>query len=468
MTGLAGKLPTPTLLLLLAGVIMVITLWTSKKARSVVQTSLDLGRQHEGSERFNSYAVSRGIVRYFSRTAISVNNVLPSAMKNYVNKQFDERPFIAKQAHLGSEAPSFDLVRASVTLVVASILIALGTAMKLPLSTTYVTFMVFMGASLADGAWGRESAVYRVSGVISVVGGWFFTALSAFVVAFIVACLFYYGGPVAIVIVLALAAVIIYRTHKYHGKRTAEQQELAKAVEEGQLTKSKVVEMSIRHLTDILGAFIRTLDDTLDGLAREDLDKLSSTYKEFKKVEKTAWTLKARASTTLDRLEEDGIEAAHMYILVVDYLNEMAKHVTNIAKSSLSHVDNNHKPLLPEQIEELEVVFEDVKNQLISTIAAFKNLDEQSALELIEDVQSFVKVVRNVRKQQIKRIKEHKIGTRNSQLYLNHLSELRNLSLFSNRLVKVYLDLILNPEIPESLEEAAPVTEDDEDQETIG
>jgi hypothetical protein len=125
MTGLAGKLPTPTLLLLLAGVIMVITLWTSKKARSVVQTSLDLGRQHEGSERFNSYAVSRGIVRYFSRTAISVNNVLPSAMKNYVNKQFDERPFIAKQAHLGSEAPSFDLVRASVTLVVASILIAL-------------------------------------------------------------------------------------------------------------------------------------------------------------------------------------------------------------------------------------------------------------------------------------------------------------------------------------------------------
>jgi Na+/phosphate symporter len=157
-----------------------------------------------------------------------------------------------------------------------------------------------------------------------------------------------------------------------------------------------------------------------------------------------------------------------MYILVVDYLNEMAKHVTNIAKSSLSHVDNNHKPLLPEQIEELEVVFEDVKNQLISTIAAFKNLDEQSALELIEDVQSFVKVVRNVRKQQIKRIKEHKIGTRNSQLYLNHLSELRNLSLFSNRLVKVYLDLILNPEIPESLEEAAPVTEDDEDQETIG
>jgi len=453
MAGLAGKLPTPTILLLFAGLVMVVTLWTSKKARTVVQTSLDLGRQYEGSERFNSFAVSRSIVRYIGRTAVSTNNALPESWRRRVNKQFDERPFIAKQAHLGKAAPSFDLVRASVTLVVASILIAIGTALKLPLSTTYVTFMVFMGTSLADGAWGRESAVYRVSGVISVVGGWFFTAFSAFTVAFVVACIFHFGGTIAIVIVIVLAAVIIYRTHRYHGKRLEEQQELAQAVDEGRLTKGKVVDMCIRHLTDLLGAFIRIVKDTFDGLAAEDLDKLNATNREFKKIEKRVWQLKTGASSTLDRLDDDGTETGHMYILVVDYLSEMSKNVASIVKPSLSHVDNNHKPLLPEQIEELQLIFDEVRHQLISTISAFKNLDEDSAQELMAGMPSFVKEVRTVRKRQIKRIKDHLIGTRNTQLYLNHLGELRNLYLFSNRLIRVYLDLILNPDEGEAQDE---------------
>jgi len=180
MDGLAGKVPTPTFLLLLAGVVMVITLWTSKKARSVVKTSLDLGRQKEGYERFSSYAVSRSIVRGFANTANFVNSIMPSGIRSGLIKQFDESHFVEKQKHLGNDAPAFDMLRASVTLVVASILISIGTNLKLPLSTTYVTFMVFMGTSLADGAWGRESAVYRVSGVLSVIGGWFFTAFSAF------------------------------------------------------------------------------------------------------------------------------------------------------------------------------------------------------------------------------------------------------------------------------------------------
>ena len=201
MSGLAGKVPTPTILLLLAGIIMTITLWLSSKAKTVIQTSLDLGRQYEGAERFSSYAVSRSLVRNFSKMALAVNNFMPKRVNSFVLSRFDERPFTEKQAHLGKEAPVFDMVRASVTLVVASILIAIGTSLKLPLSTTYVTFMVFMGTSLADGAWGRESAVYRVSGVLSVIGGWFFTAFSAFIVSFIVVNIFYWGGWIAVVIV---------------------------------------------------------------------------------------------------------------------------------------------------------------------------------------------------------------------------------------------------------------------------
>ncbi|MDX1479227.1 MAG: inorganic phosphate transporter [Saprospiraceae bacterium] len=461
MEGLAGKVPTPTLLLLLAGVIMTITLWTSKKARTVVQTSLDLGRQYEGTERFTSFAVSRSLVRGFSKMAYAVNNVLPKRVRQHVLTQFDERPFLARQAHLGKEAPSFDMIRAAVTLVVASILIAIGTALKLPLSTTYVTFMVFMGTSLADGAWGRESAVYRVSGVISVIGGWFFTAFSAFTVAFIVACIFHFGGPVAIVLVLAIAAYTIYRTHRYHGKRVSEQQEIAKMVDEGDLTKDKVIDKCVHHLTEVLGAYSRTIADAIDGLAAEDLNKLNETYRAFKKIDKKTTRLKHSAGDVLDRLEEDGLEAGHMYMLVVDYLNEMSSHVGQIIKPSLQHVDNNHKPLLPEQIEELREIYAQVDAQLISTINVFRNPDRRNAASFAEMAQNFVKDVRATRKRQIKRIKNNLIGTRNSLLYLNHLGELRNISLFSQRLVKVFTDLILEePATPSETDGAADPSSD--------
>ncbi|MFT5165512.1 MAG: phosphate/sulfate permease [Saprospiraceae bacterium] len=446
MSGLQGKVPTPTLLLLIAGVIMTITLWTSKKARSVVQTSLDLGRQYEGSERFASFAVSRSLVRNFGKFSSLVNKILPEGIKNRVAQQFDEKPFIAKQAHLGKEAPAFDMLRASVTLVVASILISIGTNLKLPLSTTYVTFMVFMGTSLADGAWGRESAVYRISGVISVIGGWFFTAFSAFTVAFVLANIFYFGGTIAIVLVLITAAVIIYRTHRYHGKIQEEKEAFEKSLEEESLNTGKIIELSTKHLTKMLGDFSRILEDTIDGLENEDLSKLNKTYQEFKKTKDHSDSIKFLANKSLDRIEDDDLEAGHLYILIADYLNEMAHGVQNIVKPSLSHVDNNHKPLLPIQIEELKTVQQQLKDRFISTINAFRNTDKSEVDRLQDDLSVSVKTIRNVRKNQIKRIKNHEIGTRNSVLFLNHLGEYRNLTIFSTRMIKVLDDLILNPD----------------------
>ncbi|NNC95380.1 MAG: inorganic phosphate transporter, partial [Chitinophagales bacterium] len=224
MQGLSGKVPTPTAFLLLSGIIMTVTLWTSKKAKSVLKTSLDLGRQQEGSERFASFPVSRKLVRSVSKAADFVNSRLPEDLRRRMEKQFDDAAFNNSKKVLGNQAPSFDLVRASVTLVVSSILIALGTSLKLPLSTTYVTFMVFMGTSLADGAWGKDSAVFRVSGVLSVIGGWFFTAFSAFTVAFLVAGVFYFGGVIAIAVVLIVASVFVIRTHKLHKKRAMAEQ----------------------------------------------------------------------------------------------------------------------------------------------------------------------------------------------------------------------------------------------------
>lgn len=445
MEGLAGKVPTPTLLLILAGVIMTITLWTSKKARKVVQTSLDLGRQYEGTERFASYAVSRSLVRNFNKMITSVNKVIPDRIKKTAGEQFDQRPFTAKQISLGEDAPSFDLMRASVTLVVASILITIGTNLKLPLSTTYVTFMVFMGTSLADGAWSRESAVYRVSGVLSVVGGWFFTALAAFTAAFVLATIFYFGGTIAIVLILALAAIVIYRSHRYHEERMDEQMAFEQGLEEGTLTNEMIVELSINNMTKILNALKKILDDTLDGLAAEDLSKLNKIFTEFKEVQRRAEKIKRKASKSLDKITDDQIEAIHLYMLVADYLNEMTNHTRNIVRDSLDHVDNNHKPLIPVQIQELAFIQDKFKIRIDSTIEVFKSSDSGEAKRLQSELHLFVKAIRTSRKNQIKRIKNHEIGTRNSVLYLHLLGEYRNLSMFSDRLVKVLDELVLDP-----------------------
>ncbi len=446
MDGLAGKVPTPTLLLLLAGLIMVITLYTSRKAKSVVKTSLDLGRQDEGQERFSSFVLSRRIVRNFASAATAINNALPEKWTQAVKRQFDQSPFTKRQREQGKEAPVFDMIRASVTLVVASILIAIGTNLKLPLSTTYVTFMVFMGTSLADGAWGRESAVYRVSGVLSVIGGWFFTAFSAFVVAFAMALIFHFGGLIAISIVLVIAGILIYRTHRYHGKRLKEQVAFEKSFDEGTLTGEKLVNLSHKQLKTFLIQFETQVDSSFKGLREENLNILNHSYQTFRPVVGQVRRLKTISSNFLDRVPESDLEAGHLYILVVEYLYEMSKLTMDIIENNLNHVDNNHKPLLPEQIEELMSLHDMLRERYQTIIEVFKSSDEELTGKLYDHVITYVNIIRNVRKKQIKRIKNHEVGTRNSALYLGHLGELRNLGLFSNRIVRVFDELFLNPQ----------------------
>jgi len=446
MDGLAGQVSTPTFLLLLAGLVMVVTLWTSKKARSVVKTSLDLGRQDVGTERFSSSMLSRSIVRGSITMTAYLQNIIPDKWKENINRQFDERPFTRKQAAMGKEAPAFDMIRASVTLIVSSMLIATGTSLKLPLSTTYVTFMVFMGASLADGAWGRESAVYRISGMLSVIGGWFFTAISAFTMAFIIAAIFYYGGFVAVGIMLVIAAFLIYRTHKLHGQRMEEEQDLEQDLEEDTLTKEKIMEKGVRNLSEILGQFNNLLEDACKGLASEDLPGLIATSKKFDKVYKKTRNLRQKANKALARIPDEDLEGGHFYILLADYLHEMALSVQEVVKQSMSHINNNHKPLLPAQVEELNEINIQLKNRFDAIIDTYKDYEPDKVTQLLAGLPIFLKTLRLSRKNQIRRIKNQEIGTRNSVLFLNHLGEYRNLALFSNRLLKIYEDLVTNPE----------------------
>lgn len=444
MAGLAGKVKTPTIFLLLAGIIMTITLWKSRKAKMVLQTSIDLGRQYEGSERFASYAVSRSLVRNFSKMNKLVNTVLPEKVVASIKKQFDysELDKIAKDtAHDGS---SFDLIRAAVTLMVASILIALGTSLKLPLSTTYVTFMVFMGTSLADGAWGRESAVYRVSGVISVIGGWFFTAFSAFTVAFVIVILFYFGGVSAIVAVLLLAAYLVYRTHTTSQGAGVDKEAFEKTLVSGRMTQQDLVDLSYKNMSSSMEEFMQILDKTVYAFEKEDLPKLVKINRQLKFVLKKTGELQFSANKGLDKIDDDEIESAHMFILIAEYLNEIGHNVSNIVRSTLNHVDNNHKPYLKEQIEELKTLNQQLREINVLVLNVFNTLDEEKTLSTMDFFPPFVQYIRSLRKKQIKRIKTNVIGTRNSMLYLNHLAEYRNIALFTSRIVQVCYDLVIN------------------------
>ena len=442
MTSLSGKVETPFVFLLMAGAIMVVTLWTSKKAKSVVKTSLDLGRQEEGYERFDSSAVSRIIVRSNTNIVKFFNTIIPTGFKEAIDKKFDQKPFKLKQKTLGADAPAFDMIRASVTLVVASILISFATSLKLPLSTTYVTFMVAMGTSLSDRAWGSESAVYRVTGVISVIGGWFFTAFSAFVSAFLMALLFSYFGFPAVFIMVALVAFVIYRTHFLHKKRIEDSEVEGDEISDESLTNSKIIDKASKSVFRTLNKIGQSLDNAITFFEKEDLRKLKTTYYEFEKVNVNTKALKDNVSKAIDKLEESAVESGHYYVQVVGYLREIAHSAYFIIQPAMKHLDNSHKSLLPDQFTELHDIQDRVKDLIAQVNTAMQNHDFSGMDNVIEEQLETLKLIKSIRKNQVKRIKENEIGTRNSMLVFNLFEEYKNIILNLINLLKSQRDFI--------------------------
>ena len=439
MTDLAGQIKTPTFFLLIAGLIMVITLWTSKKAKSVIKTSVDLGRQEEGDERFGSTLLARSIVRNSTNINRSIKSVLPQKMLDLLDRQFDQKPFIEKQKTLGTNAPAFDLIRASVTLVVASILIAFATSLKLPLSTTYVTFMVAMGTSLSDKAWGRESAVYRITGVISVIGGWFFTAFSAFVISFVVAYIIHLGSFAGILVLMAIVIFVVYRTHIIH-RRKFEVIPPAGLSSVEKYSGRKIARQCTDNVSMVLGKISEILDLTALGLTREKYKELKKAYKKVLEVNKETKILKDNVSHTISNLEENFIETGHYYVQVLDYLREIAHSITFITKPSLDHIDNNHKPLIDSQSKDLMELTGKIRVFITHIGNAINASDFNRIDSLIKDQQTILEFLDIVRKNQVKRIKANEVGTRNSMLYLNVLAETKNLLLQLINLIKAQRD----------------------------
>ncbi len=435
MSALTEKINTPLIFLIAAGLIMVITLKLSKKARSVTATSVDLSRQTEGTERFESSGLARFLVRRSIEVSRAIGKITPKRVKDFANSRFD----ISKSSDdYKKNKIAFDMIRASVNLVVASILIAIGTSLKLPLSTTYVTFMVAMGTSLADGAWGRESAVYRISGVLTVIGGWFFTAFIAFCVAFIIAMLIYFGKLPVIIGLIALSIFILIRTHAFHKKRSKD----AEMRENGKFTETR--EIMLHCESEVKSAIIETsklLFLTFDSFAKENHKELKSIKKQARKLNKNVKSIKLTIADTLKSVTDTELEIGQHYVQVVDHLKEVSNALYHIISPAYEHIDNNHA-LDDDQTKELKQFNESVNEFFNYSISIMQNKNRENLEEYSAKRDVLIESINDIIKNRIKILKKKQKGTKVSMVYIEMLTETKNLILHTIQLVKADTNMI--------------------------
>ena len=440
MDELKNPVHTAGYFLIIAGIVMVITLWKSKKAQSVTKTEVNLGRQFEGYERFESSTLSRILVRMNISLFDTIKKVIPLPVQNFVAKRLDNSMIPVQK---GKDQPAFDLIRASVNLMVASILISFATSLKLPLSTTYVTFMVAMGSSLSDKAWGRESAVYRVNGVLTVIGGWFFTAIMAFTVSSLFAVIIYYGELPAIFLLIAVAIFFVYKTHMVHKDRSASEDEEEKEIELLENIKVKSIKESVKHSAKYLESVSIVFEQSLEGLFLLDRKKLRKAKKAAKKIDKNVNTITNSIFNIVKSSQAEIIEG-HRYGKIVSSMNEISTRLQGLAKKNFDHADNNHKPLHNDQIEELKQLEKSFAEEIKSVVKLVEKLDFENIKDFEESNQKFEKVHKKLDKNQVSRIKKGQISTRNSILYLGILSDASSLSTNVKELVTALKETIKN------------------------
>ena len=435
MGALNGKIATPTIYLLMAGIIMVITLWFSKKARSVSATEISLGKQTQGYEKYESTQFSRFIVRQSIRLHYVFQLITPIKVQEALKNRFTPR-----ETPLENNA-SFDMLRGAVNLTVSGILISLGTAWKLPLSTTYVTFMVAMSTALADGAWGRDSAVYRITGVTAVVGGWFVTALIAFTISFFVALSITYTDFIAVPFLLAIGILLLIRSKIAHKKRQAFDDKVLSF--ESEKDEMDIVERCNLNVTNILNKVHEIFDSTVEGIEKADVKKLKKQKKEVEKLNDTARSLKDGVDTIIFELKEESVDSGHYYVQVLDYLREITKSLNFITKPTYEHFNNHHNSFNKDQNKELNEINSEVQNLLNTVLGIIQTKNYDQIDESTKTQQKALDLITKQRKAQVKRIKNGEVSTKNSILYLHILSEIKNLVLFSLNLVKSHKDFIV-------------------------
>ncbi len=438
MTELQKTTSSHTTLLLIAGIIMAITLWVSRKARTVTKTELNLGRQDDGLERFGSSPLSRSVVRMFTGLSEGVQKIIPNRVGSMINNRF--KYVNESSVEIESEVPSFDLIRASVNLMVASVLISFATSLKLPLSTTYVTFMVAMGTSFSDRAWGRDSAVYRVAGVLTVISGWFVTAFLAFTFAGILALVLAKFKVVGVFLIVLTGGIIIYRNHNIHKKREKE----SKEYEIFNLKKIKDEKYAISVTFEHAGYFLKDIADILkrgfDGVKSENRNFLRNCKKDTVKISNEANIITANIFKTLRLLQKSDPKHSADYSQTISSLQGIAECGTDIIDRAYNHINNNHKGLLSSQLEELNELKTVVIETLESASEAMIAKDKKGLLKIKQNEKMIKKLTSKFDKLQIKRIQDNSSKTRLSILFYGFTRDLRRIGTHTVDLINIFQD----------------------------
>ena len=408
-----------TVYIILAGLVMAVTLLTSKKAKIVLQTSLDLSKQNGGNESFGSSALARSLVRFTNSMVNAVDSILPAKVKVWIEKRFDNREMILE------ENAAFDLIRGLVSIVLASMLIALGTSLKLPLSTTYVTFMVTMGASLADRAWSRESAVYRVTGMFSVIGGWFITAIVAFLICFMIALLFYYGGVVAMLAMIALAVYIIIKNRAKTNKNEDNDDLFEKALN---TTDQEVIyETLIQHnkesINELLNVAKNIYVGVVDAFVKEDIKTLRKASNDCRMAKDKMKQLKRKEIMIMRRMDDKMINKNTWFHLSYNCIEQILYSLRRICDPCKEYVDNSFTPLDKKYLPEVE----NLKEKVVWSVEAADITVYSSEYKDIDAVMERVKIREDelveMTHEQMNRIQHDKDNIDLALLYLNIIQE---------------------------------------------
>ena len=437
MTSLLGPASTPWYFLVGAGAIMVYALFTSKKAHAVVKTSVDLSRQDEGEETFGSTPIARTLVRISLNMSNSLSRIIPEGTKNWIDSRF------RKDEAIIADGGAFDLVRAAVNLVLAGLLIAIGTSLKLPLSTTYVTFMVAMGSSLADRAWGRDSAVFRITGVLSVIGGWFLTAGAAFTICFFVALIIHFGGTVAIVLLIGLAAFtlirsqVLFKKKNLKGKENETFKEIMRSTDSNQALNLMRV-LTREELNKVLLYAEENFDRTVNSFINENLRGLRKAMGASKFAKQLLKQMKRTGTLAMCRLDNNTVlEKGLYYYQGNDFASELVYSINRLCEPCLEHIDNNFNPLDVTQKNE----FSEVSAKITALISSCREKLNNNAYEDFETDLATANALNaqlaHLKREELKRIQAQTGSIKVSMVYLTMIQEAQNVVTYTINLMKV-------------------------------
>ena len=428
MTSLMSSAKTPAIFLFASGLVMVYALATSKKAKNVIKTSVDLARQEEGDEMFGSSALARTIVRRANNINDFLKRVIPAGMRRWIDSRFNKDEVILENG------AAFDLIRAAVNLVLSGLLIIIGTTMKLPLSTTYVTFIVAMGTSLADRAWSRESAVYRITGMLSVIGGWFITAFVAFTICALVTFIMFYTSFVGMFIFIVVAVVLLVRSNiKYSKKEKAEQQDDIFKRMMASKDKNEILALLRQHVKETLTSYITFSEDTYvkvtDGFIHEDLKSLRKAMNATDDQKKMLKKRRRKELLGLRRIPITiAIEKNTWFHLGSNSCEEMLYCLKRICEPCKEHVDNNFNPISKDCVTEFLPVREELCRLMERTRTAIENNNYEEADDILAKGDALKNSISSLRKQMMNRMQEaDNASLKASMVYLNILQESQEL-----------------------------------------